>query len=204
MTIHLAKGLEFPEVFIVGLEEDLFPSAMSLNTREELEEERRLFYVAITRAKEKAHITYTRSRFRWGKIIDSEPSRFIEEIDSKYIQKINLNNDYENRQSKSYIFESSNKNNSQKVFNSISEPNQSQLSKLKKINFSNDEKLKNTGYNIIKIKVGMLVEHGRFGNGQVISIEGIGNEKKAIINFDGFGIKNLLLKFAKLTEIESK
>ena len=204
MTIHLAKGLEFPEVFIVGLEEDLFPSAMSLNTREELEEERRLFYVAITRAKEKAHITYTRSRFRWGKIIDSEPSRFIEEIDSKYIQKINLNNDYENRQSKSYIFESSNKNNSQKVFNSISEPNQSQLSKLKKNNFSNDEKLKNTGYNIIKIKVGMLVEHGRFGNGQVISIEGIGNEKKAVINFDGFGIKNLLLKFAKLTEIESK
>jgi len=204
MTIHLAKGLEFPEVFIVGLEEDLFPSAMSLNTREELEEERRLFYVAMTRAKEKAHITYTRSRFRWGKIIDSEPSRFIEEIDSKYIEKSNLNNDYYNKKSKSYIFESSNQNNSQKVFNSISQPNQSQLSKLKKINFSNDEKLKNTGSNIIKIKVGMLVEHGRFGKGQVISIEGIGNEKKAIINFNGFGIKNLLLKFAKLTKIESK
>ena len=86
MTIHLAKGLEFTEVFVVGLEEDLFPSAMSLNTREELEEERRLFYVAITRAKEKAYITYTQSRYRWGKLVDAEPSRFIEEIDSKYVE----------------------------------------------------------------------------------------------------------------------
>ncbi|MBT8177641.1 MAG: UvrD-helicase domain-containing protein, partial [Eudoraea sp.] len=77
MTIHLAKGLEFPYVYIVGLEEDLFPSAMSMNTRSELEEERRLFYVALTRAEKQAYLTYTQNRYRWGKLIDAEPSRFI-------------------------------------------------------------------------------------------------------------------------------
>ncbi|MGA1777030.1 MAG: ATP-dependent helicase, partial [Flavobacteriaceae bacterium] len=85
MTIHLAKGLEFPYVYIVGMEEDLFPSAMSMNTRSELEEERRLFYVALTRAEQRAFLSYTLSRYRWGKLIDAEPSRFIEEIDPKYV-----------------------------------------------------------------------------------------------------------------------
>ena len=86
MTVHLAKGLEFPYVFIVGMEEDLFPSAMSMNTRSELEEERRLFYVAITRAEKQAYLTYTQSRYRWGKLIDAEPSRFIEEIDQTLLR----------------------------------------------------------------------------------------------------------------------
>ena len=85
MTVHLSKGLEFPVVYIVGLEEDLFPSALSMNTRNELEEERRLFYVALTRAEEKAIITYASCRYRWGKLVDAEPSRFIEEIDDKYL-----------------------------------------------------------------------------------------------------------------------
>ncbi|MGI9541270.1 MAG: ATP-dependent helicase, partial [Flavobacteriaceae bacterium] len=94
MTIHLAKGLEFPYVFIVGLEEDLFPSAMSLNTRTELEEERRLFYVALTRAEERVFLSYTLSRYRWGKLIDAEPSRFIEEIDPQYLHKVLPKDDY--------------------------------------------------------------------------------------------------------------
>ena len=85
MTVHLAKGLEFPVVSIVGMEEDLFPSMLSMNSRSELEEERRLFYVALTRAKEKAYLTYAQSRYRWGKLIDAEPSRFIEEIEEKYL-----------------------------------------------------------------------------------------------------------------------
>ncbi|HEA29197.1 MAG TPA: ATP-dependent DNA helicase, partial [Leeuwenhoekiella sp.] len=85
MTIHLAKGLEFPYVYIVGLEEDLFPSGMSMNTRSELEEERRLFYVALTRAEKQAYLTYTESRYRWGKLIDAEPSRFLQEIDDQYL-----------------------------------------------------------------------------------------------------------------------
>ena len=93
MTIHLAKGLEFPYVYIVGMEEDLFPSAMSMNTRSELEEERRLFYVALTRAERQAYLTYTLSRYRWGKLIDAEPSRFIEEIDDQYLDVITPVND---------------------------------------------------------------------------------------------------------------
>ncbi|MGB6093977.1 MAG: UvrD-helicase domain-containing protein, partial [Moheibacter sp.] len=90
MTVHLAKGLEFPAVFIVGMEENLFPSMMNLNTRQELEEERRLFYVALTRAEKFAHLTYSVSRFRWGKITDAEPSRFLEEIDDKFLELKNL------------------------------------------------------------------------------------------------------------------
>ena len=86
MTIHLAKGLEFPYVYIVGMEEDLFPSAMSVHSRAKLEEERRLFYVALTRAEKQAYLTYAESRYRWGKLSDVEPSRFIEEIDSQYLQ----------------------------------------------------------------------------------------------------------------------
>ncbi|MGB1246532.1 MAG: ATP-dependent helicase, partial [Flavobacteriaceae bacterium] len=88
MTVHLAKGLEFPVVSIVGMEEDLFPSMLSMNSRAELEEERRLFYVALTRAKEKAYLTYAQSRYRWGKLIDAEPSRFIEEIDEAYLHQM--------------------------------------------------------------------------------------------------------------------
>ncbi|KKM82669.1 hypothetical protein LCGC14_1317220, partial [marine sediment metagenome] len=88
MTIHLAKGLEFPYVYIVGMEEDLFPSAMSMNTRSELEEERRLFYVALTRAEKQAYLTYTQNRYRWGKLIDAEPSRFLEEIDGQYVENL--------------------------------------------------------------------------------------------------------------------
>ena len=81
MTIHQSKGLEYSYVYIVGLEENLFPSAMSMNTRSELEEERRLFYVAITRAEKVAYLSYAQTRYRWGKLVDAEPSRFLEEID---------------------------------------------------------------------------------------------------------------------------
>ncbi|MGI9527183.1 MAG: ATP-dependent helicase, partial [Weeksellaceae bacterium] len=90
MTVHLAKGLEFPVVFVTGLEENLFPSQMNLNTRQELEEERRLFYVAITRAEKQVFLSYSVSRSRWGKIIDSEPSRFLEEMDDRYLEWLNL------------------------------------------------------------------------------------------------------------------
>src|SRR5690625_7847055 len=91
IDLQFAKRIEFPAVFVVGLEENLFPSMMNLNTRQELEEERRLFYVALTRAEKYAHLTYAISRFRWGKIIDCEPSRFLEEIDDKYLDWKNLN-----------------------------------------------------------------------------------------------------------------
>tara|TARA_B110000003_G_scaffold56724_2_gene56812 strand:+ start:23791 stop:26112 length:2322 start_codon:yes stop_codon:yes gene_type:complete len=200
MTIHLAKGLEFPTVFIVGLEEDLFPSAMSLNTRSELEEERRLFYVAVTRAKEQAYITYTQSRYRWGKLIDAEPSRFIEEIDDKYVEKENVYRYKSKPLVDASIFESFKQ---KKEFNSISKPNQSQLSKLKRLyNIQNPNIISNK--TSIKLVIGMEVSHGRFGKGKVLSVEGSGNDKKAAINFQGFGVKNLLIRFAKLTILNSK
>ncbi len=198
MTIHLAKGLEFPYVFVVGLEEDLFPSALSLNTRAELEEERRLFYVALTRAKKRAFLSYTLSRYRWGKLIDAEPSRFIDEIDKDYVNHIKISNNYsfkpiidtsifEKRESRKISRETSE--------NKISNPSIQQLSRLSKIR---QENLKTDNDISIKIKTGMSVEHARFGHGTVINIEGKGSDKKAIINFQSSGVKNLLLRFAKL------
>ena len=198
MTIHLAKGLEFPYVFVVGLEEDLFPSALSLNTRAELEEERRLFYVALTRAKKRAFLSYTLSRYRWGKLIDAEPSRFIDEIDKDYVNHFKISNNYSFKPIiDTSIFE---KRESRKISrdtseNKISNPSIQQLSRLSKIR---QENLKTDNDISRKIKTGMSVEHARFGHGTVINIEGKGSDKKAIINFQSSGVKNLLLRFAKL------
>ena len=198
MTIHLAKGLEFPYVFIVGLEEDLFPSAMSLNTRSELEEERRLFYVAMTRAKERAFLSYTLSRYRWGKLIDSEPSRFIEEIDSQYVDHIKPKDDYSFKPLiKASIFD--NPLEVKKDFKvkerTISSPTFSQLKKLRKID--NNQPLQ-VNQDVKGLAEGMMVEHARFGKGVIENIEGKGQDRKALISFKDFGKKNLLLRFAKL------
>ena len=198
MTIHLAKGLEFPYVFIVGLEEDLFPSAMSLNTRSELEEERRLFYVAMTRAKERAFLSYTLSRYRWGKLIDSEPSRFIEEIDSQYVDHIKPKDDYSFKPLiKASIFD--NPSEVKKDFKvkerTISSPTFSQLKKIRKID--NNKPLQ-VNQDVKGLTEGMMVEHARFGKGVIENIEGKGQDRKALISFKDFGKKNLLLRFAKL------
>ena len=201
MTIHLAKGLEFPFVYIVGLEEDLFPSAMSLNTRAELEEERRLFYVALTRAEERAFLSYTLSRYRWGKLIDAEPSRFIEEIDSQYLNRIVPDDRYNFKplmdpsifgdgQSEHHSFQ---KNKNQEK--TITSPTPSQLQKLRKLEQSQDQVVSKAP---LLLEVGMEVEHSRFGTGRVEALEGTGNDQKAAINFKGFGVKKLLLRFAKL------
>ena len=199
MTIHLAKGLEFPFVFIVGLEEDLFPSAMSMNTRSELEEERRLFYVALTRAKQRAFLSHTISRYRWGKLIDSEPSRFIEEIDSKYVHHIVSTDEYNFKPFiDNSIFDSPktlNPRKNQIKENLISNPSPKKINRLKSLNEYNS---KNDKIEVIDLIVGMKVEHARFGKGIVEKIEGKGVDKKAIINFSVHGSKNLLLRFAKL------
>ena len=198
MTIHLAKGLEFPYVFIVGLEEDLFPSAMSLNTRSELEEERRLFYVAMTRAKERVFLSYTLSRYRWGKLIDSEPSRFIEEIDSQYVDHIKPKDDYSFKPLiKSSIFDDplEVKKDFKVKERTISSPTFSQLKKLRKID--NNQPLQ-VNQDVKGLEEGMMVEHARFGKGVIENIEGKGQDRKALISFKDFGKKNLLLRFAKL------
>jgi DNA helicase-2/ATP-dependent DNA helicase PcrA len=207
MTVHLAKGLEFPYVFIVGLEEDLFPSAMSMNTRSELEEERRLFYVALTRAEKQAYITYTLSRYRWGKLIDAEPSRFIDEIDENVVE-LNVSEDtYRYKpQIDADIFGDVDKTKlrqskpRQGTPPPSHKPNEQQLRKLRKIK----PKTTNSAASdeLLEIKSGQKVKHNRFGEGKVISVNGVGQDKKAEIMFKNTGLKNLLLRFAKLEIVE--
>ena len=206
MTVHLAKGLEFPYVFIVGMEEDLFPSAMSMNTRSELEEERRLFYVAITRAEKQAYLTYTQSRYRWGKLIDAEPSRFIEEIDESFLEY--LTTITENRYKPLLdvdIFGEVDKS-KLRLRKPVSSspprgPNENNLRKLRRIKPITSSASKNIDAKDLNISIGTIVEHVRFGKGSVIRIEGSGADTKAEINFSNGGLKKLLLRFAKLKVI---
>jgi DNA helicase-2/ATP-dependent DNA helicase PcrA len=184
MTIHLAKGLEFLHVYIVGLEEDLFPSALSSTTRSDLEEERRLFYVALTRAMKKVTISYSKTRYRWGKLNDCEPSRFISEIEEKYIKSIKSN----------FINRNFNKLKSNKLRFEIPK----RKKPLKSVSGSSTL---NSSY--IDINQGDIIIHNRFGKGQVISTEGSGGDKKAEVLFKTSGTKKILLKFAKYEKITS-
>ena len=209
MTIHLAKGLEFPYVFIVGMEEDLFPSAMSMNTRAELEEERRLFYVALTRAEKQAVLTYTINRYRWGKLIDAEPSRFIEEIDEQYLdnQVVDFRRNFSPYLDTSLFGEvDHSKLRTVKpqagTPPSIGKPTEKQLQKLRKIKPTSVQPAAESATLYADLSVGVKVNHERFGTGVVQSIEGIGVNKKAEILFESGGIKKLLLKFAKLQIIK--
>jgi DNA helicase-2/ATP-dependent DNA helicase PcrA len=193
MTIHAAKGLEFPAVFVVGLEENLFPSQMSMDSREDLEEERRLFYVAITRAEKKLTISYANSRYRWGNLISCEPSRFIEEIDPEYLEESGVRNHQPNYfDDRPDRWDSSGSATSlNTVFKKISVP--SNLKKMSSVDTKNFE-----GDDTSGIQAGMEVEHGKFGVGKVMLVEGKEGDLKATVFFQGFGNKQLLLKFAKL------
>ena len=186
MTVHLAKGLEFPYVYIVGLEENLFPSAMNLNSRTDLEEERRLFYVALTRAEKKIYLSYVLSRYRWGKPVDSEKSRFIDEIKGEYLQ----NNIIQRSISKDF----SQKSQFNKVGIRYKKPETRPAKNFVKLKYST------TKSNLFdnKLIVGNIVIHERFGKGEVISIEGQGGNRKAEIKFEKGGLKKLLLRFSRL------
>lgn len=209
MTIHLAKGLEFPHVFIVGLEEDLFPSAMSLNTRSELEEERRLFYVALTRAEHQAYLTYAQSRYRWGKLVDSEPSRFIEEINDQYLEYLNpVDSGYRYKPVMDIdVFGDIDKSKLRLAKPTAGTPpkylTQDQPSPTANIRRLKPVSSNSGSSNVVdaNLNVGNIVMHERFGKGQIVNIEGIGADKKAEIRFDVVGLKKLLLRFAKLEVI---
>ena len=201
MTVHMAKGLEFPIVYIAGLEEGLFPSGMNMNTREDLEEERRLFYVALTRAEKQAYLLHCQVRFRWGKLTDCEPSRFLIELDEQFLdiktplkpeprQNLFLNPDIFGDVEKPKIrFEKP----AQKPVDRFQPPKH-----LKKLSTTN------TSYTEIpdsNIKIGNKVEHARFGVGRVLSMEGMGANTKLTIEFNG-ETKTLLMQFAKLKVLE--
>ncbi len=206
MTVHLAKGLEFPYVFIVGMEEDLFPSAMSMNTRSELEEERRLFYVALTRAEKQAYLTYAQSRYRWGKLIDAEPSRFIEEIDEEFLDYLTpkTENRYKSLLDPS-IFDDEYIDKSKLR---LKKPKQGvppkplgglSTKKLRKIKPATST---SKNISIPNLSPGTRVEHIRFGKGKILKVEGTGADTKAEILFENGGLKKLLLRFAKLNVLE--
>jgi DNA helicase-2/ATP-dependent DNA helicase PcrA len=195
MTIHSSKGLEFPTVFLVGLEENLFPSQMALNSRTDLEEERRLFYVAITRAKDLCTLSYATSRFIWGNLVSSEPSRFIEEIDQKHLH-------FETPQRGVGRSLSGRSANFEKPFTgglnkSLASPGGS---------FKSIESLPNSETKIsgttTDLKVGYNVLHDRFGKGKITKMEGEGADKKATIFFPHHGAKTVLLRFANLTVVD--
>ena len=210
MTIHLAKGLEFPYVYIVGMEEDLFPSAMSMNTRSELEEERRLFYVALTRAEKQAYLTYTQNRYRWGKLIDAEPSRFLEEIDEQYVENLTpidnagyrykpmIDADIFGDVDKSRLRQNKPTRGTPPK---AGKPNEIQLRKLRKLKPELATPVGNTNAVDPNLQEGSTVNHTRFGRGKVLNMEGVGNDKKAEIQFEKGDIKKLLLRFAKLEVI---
>ncbi|SDA86435.1 DNA helicase-2 / ATP-dependent DNA helicase PcrA [Algoriphagus alkaliphilus] len=194
MTIHSSKGLEFRQVFVVGMEEDLFPSQMMMQSREDLEEERRLFYVATTRAMDKLYLTYALSRYRFGRLLNCEPSRFLEEVDQNMI-KVNK------RMSSKDMPGALRKEGLPGAGGFVGikrQPESRQPSQLKIHTPSPDFKPSNTN----NLKAAQLVEHPKFGFGKVQKIETEGLNKKATIQFEHFGEKTLLLSFAKLRIID--
>ena len=193
MTVHAAKGLEFSYVFVVGLEENLFPSMLSGESQEHLEEERRLFYVAITRAKKRLFLSFSLTKFRWGQFIDCQPSRFIGELNNRFLEKHELTPKKKKDYSPHKIYAKT------KFKKKKYSPPTKRFETPK--NLTNINRAKNISINesdLSKIKNGVQVKHSRFGEGKVIKISGEGSNKKATVFFIGIGQKMLLLKFAKL------
>ena len=194
MTIHASKGLEFPYVYVVGMEENLFPSQMALNSRQELEEERRLFYVAVTRAERRLMLTFASSRFRFGQLLPGEPSRFIDEIDRQFLDMEMTGQQrpaaMQQRQERSNLFDSLQR----KQGNAPAPPSRPSPPPIADPNFEEGD--------VSGLVAGMRVQHQRFGYGEVSSMEGEGENRKANIVFDNFGEKKLILRFAKLRIVE--
>ncbi len=220
MTIHSAKGLEFPFVYVVGLEENLFPSQLSLNSRSDLEEERRLFYVALTRAEKQAFLTYSTSRYRWGNLTSCEPSRFLEEIDSQYLEFEGFDrkapkpaNDHQYNDMDWENFRrpasSGNSNGYSQYKAKPAAPKPAYTPPVVPKNLVNVNKASSASFTaddaeaIMKLQSGMQVEHEKFGIGKVLNVEGMLPNKKATVFFEGVGQKQLLLKFAKLKIVNS-
>jgi DNA helicase-2/ATP-dependent DNA helicase PcrA len=188
MTIHSAKGLEFGYVFIAGVEEELFPSQFSTGTAKEIEEERRLFYVAITRAMKRVTISHARTRYRWGNLVDTRPSRFIREIDTKYL-KMGGSLEHWGRSEPGSRPEPS---------ESLLRPPLRRIVPVKASSPAMADEEDFAPDDPDQIQSGMKVKHPRFGSGRVLQIEGEGHNRKATVFFTESGQKQLLLRFARL------
>jgi DNA helicase-2/ATP-dependent DNA helicase PcrA len=199
MTIHSAKGLEFNHVYVVGMEENLFPSQLSLNSRSDLEEERRLFYVAITRAGKALTLSYASSRYRWGNLITSEPSRFLEEVDPATLEAVvpkGWNQDAGQDEVRTGFGRTQTTKRPLPATPKATAPSVPQG--FRKVSGAQTVRTDFKADDASTIITGMNVEHEKFGVGKVISMEGKFPDSKALILFDGFGQKQLLLKFARL------
>jgi DNA helicase-2/ATP-dependent DNA helicase PcrA len=204
MTIHAAKGLEFPVVFVGGLEETLFPNAMSINTREELEEERRLFYVAVTRAKHKLWLTYANTRYRFGNLTQNDPSRFIDELPEERIDRAYANGNMKNNQS------GWNTGNAFDKLRSVwkkpeTEDRPRYTDKPMYVNTTATIKIKEhtpspdfAPSDTTSLQEGQKVEHQKFGFGEVIKMEGAAHNPIATVKFEHNGEKKIMLNYAKL------
>ncbi|MCG8699987.1 MAG: ATP-binding domain-containing protein, partial [Bacteroidales bacterium] len=202
MTIHAAKGLEFKNIYICGVEEELFPSHMSMESEKDLEEERRLFYVAVTRAMKKVTITYTQSRYKWGTPTDCQPSRFISEIDEQYVdwqydpRKVNVE---QPQNELGGLFGGSTKSTSSRGNGALRAFGQKRPTTPPRTSNANFK-----ANNPKEIQMGMMVEHQRFGFGKIVHMEGDFPDKKATVFFQDIKQeKQLLLKFAKLRIVKT-
>ncbi|MDA3906621.1 MAG: UvrD-helicase domain-containing protein [Bacteroidales bacterium] len=203
MTIHQAKGLEYPYVSIVGLEENLFPSVQSIGSRADLEEERRLFYVALTRAEKRVVLSYAESRFRWGNLSYCEPSRFIEEIEDKFLDFPRSRSFSKSALPSNPYKAVSNRNTRGLANNPSSISGEAGKSTYKRIQSEasgivNRPTSKFKAAEIEDLQVNMEIEHQRFGLGKILKIEGAASNKMATVRFSKIGEKQLLLRFAKL------
>ncbi len=201
MTIHAAKGLEFPVVFVGGLEETLFPNAMSINTREELEEERRLFYVAITRAKKKLVLSYANARYRFGQLQQNDPSRFLDEMNEAYLDKSyagsTARNNGGNNWSEGSAYERMKRGFARPQDSATPKSTfstSSQRASVKEHIPSADFMASNTS----DLRAGQKVEHQKFGFGEITHLEGAAHNPVATIKFEMNGEKKIMLNYAKL------
>ncbi len=208
MTIHAAKGLEFPAVFVVGMEENLFPSGMSINSREELEEERRLFYVAITRAKSKLYLSFAINRYRFGQLQCNEPSRFIEEIDPQCIERTYSQKSTPSSSSNSWMQQSAfdrmrrGWGQQEKSLDKSTERKIINVAPLRPpvVNHTPTENF--TPSDPALIQAGQTVEHQKFGFGIIEKIEGAAHNPIATVRFKTNGEKKIMLNYAKLRIVE--
>ena len=223
MTVHSAKGLEFKNVFVVGLEENLFPSGMVGDSPRALEEERRLFYVAITRAEEHCYLSFAKTRFRYGKMEFGSPSRFLRDIDVHYLQlpheagvsravdegagrfRREIEGGFTRSASPSRApFGSTSSEQRERPKAQIIAP--SVPRNLKKVSTvspsSGAQATSSTSPSVAGVQAGQMIEHERFGLGEVIKVEGTGDNAKATIHFKNAGDKQLLLRFARFKVVE--
>jgi DNA helicase-2/ATP-dependent DNA helicase PcrA len=211
MTIHAAKGLEFPVVFVGGLEEGLFPNAMSINTREELEEERRLFYVSITRAKSRLYLSYANTRYKFGNLQQSDPSRFVDEIPVTFVDKSFAGGGVKNQTNTGFGMGSAFER-MQRGFGGGSSNTEKKEKSFVSTLLTGNTKPKEVAHvpspnfipsDMSKLEAGMRVEHQKFGFGEVTKMEGSAHNPVATIKFDANGEKKIMLNYARLMIISS-